>query len=221
MSNTASSSTRNYEVSRRVETVLPQVAQVTRIHAAVLLRDMPAPADGGGIELEEDGAGALREELLADVEALTRSAIGFNAARNDSVTVAMAPFMVTEPVIAGPVWYEAAWLPTLGKVLAQIAILAIVILGIVRPLLNRLLPPVGASAVTDASFGDAVEVQRGESFAALRQRIEVTTPTVEDLDGSLSYEEKIDVVRQLADEETNRIAGVFKGMLKHPEEVPK
>lgn len=216
--NTTSSSTRNYEVSRRVETILPQAAEITRIHAAVLLRDVPLSIGANGTE--EDGQeGSGKEMLLADVEALTRSAIGFDEARNDSVMVAMAPFVKTTPTLSGPAWYEAAWLPTLGSALAQIAVLAIVVLGIIRPLLNRLLPAVGTNVINDGGFGEAIEVQRGESFTALRQRVETATPTVEELDGSLSYEEKIDVVRQLADDETNRIAGVFKGMLKPKDEV--
>ncbi|MEM1375471.1 MAG: flagellar basal-body MS-ring/collar protein FliF [Pseudomonadota bacterium] len=218
--NTTSSSTRNYEVSRRVETILPQAAQVTRIHAAVLLRDVPPPADAAGAE-EDDEDSNSQETLLADVEALTRSAIGFDAERNDSVTVAMAPFVAVTPTLSGPAWYEAAWLPMLGSALAQIVVLAIVILGIVRPLLTRLLPVVGTNMISEAGFGEAIEVQRGESFSALRQRVETATPTVEELDGSLSYEEKIDVVRQLAGDETNRIAGVFKGMLKPKDEVPR
>lgn len=201
------STTRNYEVSRRVETSQPQAARVTRVFAAVLLHEMPQ-AGGGQASPEENAA------IRANVEALTRSAIGFDESRGDLVTVASAPFVTATPVIAAPAWHEAAWLPTAASVLAQLAVLAIVVMGLIRPLLLRLLPPVsGEVAALSAPPLGAVEVQRGESFTSLRSRLETGTPTLQDLDGALSYEEKIDVVRQLADGDAKRVAGVFKEMV--------
>ncbi|MEM1100227.1 MAG: flagellar basal-body MS-ring/collar protein FliF [Pseudomonadota bacterium] len=214
--NTTSSTTRNFEVSRRVETRQPQVARVTRVHAAVLLHEAPAEAPAG-----TEPTDTTLADRRADIEALTKSAIGFDEARGDVVTVASAPFVVPPLLVAGARWYEAGWLPDLGRALAQIAIIAIVVLGIIRPLMTRLLPPPPAPGLDDMAYGDAIEVQRGESFSALRRRIETATPTVEDLDGALSYEEKIDVVRQLTDDDTNRIAGVFKGMLTPKEEAAR
>lgn len=208
--NSATSSTRNYEVSRRVETRQPQTAQINRVHAAVLLHRLPTPetpADG-------DAAPAPEAVPLAEIEALTRSAIGFDEARGDLVTVASAPFVVAPSLIPAERWYDAAWLPTLGRTLAQLALFGIIVLGVVRPILNRLLPPVGATtATTGMTFGDAIEVPRGESLSALRQRLETAAPNADDLNGAITYEEKIDLLRQMAGAETNRIAGVFKSMI--------
>ena len=92
--------------------------------------------------------------------------------------------------------------------------MAIIVLGIIRPLLQRILPPPDGQMALDGAFPGAVEVHRGESFSALRNRLQTDTPTLQDLDGSLSYEEKIDLVRQLADGDSKRVAGVFKDMLK-------
>ncbi|MEL6915442.1 MAG: flagellar basal-body MS-ring/collar protein FliF [Pseudomonadota bacterium] len=214
--NMTRSSTRNYEVSRRVETRQPQVAKITRVHAAVLLHETP-PTDGTAAEAPGDA----RDNARADIEALTKSAIGFDEARGDIVTVASAPFVAPPLLMAQGPWYEAPWLPAVGRVLAQVAIIAIVVLGIIRPLMTRLLPPPPAPGQALVGYGDAVEVQRGESFTALRQRIETATPSIEDLDGSLSYEEKINVVRQLTDDDANRISGVFKSMLDTKEEAAR
>ncbi|MEO1705512.1 MAG: flagellar M-ring protein FliF C-terminal domain-containing protein, partial [Pseudomonadota bacterium] len=207
------STTRNFEVSRRVETRQPQVAQVTKVFAAVLLHEVPAAA-----ETAAEGSESARDTLLADVEALTRSAIGFDEARGDLVTVATAPFVEMAPITTAPAWHEAAWLPDLGRAIAQLLVVAIVILGVIRPLMARILPAPGAIAQGDTPFAGAVEVQRGESFSALRRRIETATPSIEDLDGALTYEEKVDVVRELAGADTNRIAGVFKEMLNTPDQ---
>lgn len=208
--NSTTSSTRNYEVSRRVETRQPQTAQINRVHAAVLLHRLPTPA----APAEGDAAPAPEGVPLAEIEALTRSAIGFDETRGDIVTVASAPFVVAPSMISAERWYDAAWLPTLGRTLAQLALFGIIVLGVVRPILNRLLPPVGATtATTGMTYGDAIEVPRGESLSALRQRLETAAPNAEDLNGAITYEEKIDLLRQMAGAETNRIAGVFKSMI--------
>lgn len=208
--NSATSSTRNYEVSRRVETRQPQTAQINRVHAAVLLHRLPTPA----APAEGDAAPAPEAVPLAEIEALTRSAIGFDDTRGDIVTVASAPFVVAPSMISAERWYDAAWLPTLGRTLAQLALFGIIVLGVVRPILNRLLPPVGATtASTGMTYGDAIEVPRGESLSALRQRLETAAPSADDLNGAITYEEKIDLLRQMAGAETNRIAGVFKSMI--------
>jgi flagellar M-ring protein FliF len=167
-SNRSSSSTRNYEVSRRVETRQPATAQIKRVNAAILLHHLPQPA-------AEDGAEGTAPvgPPLEEIEALTRSVIGFDADRGDVVTVTAAPFVAQQNVIPSAPWYSAPWVADVGRVLAQIAILAIIVLGVVKPLLTRLLPPVGGGeAALAGGYGDAIEVGRGESLQSLRQRID-------------------------------------------------
>lgn len=211
--NSSSSSTRNYEVSRRVETRQPQAATIKRVHAAVLLHHVPAEPVEGQEQPADTGV-----PQLAEIEALAKSVIGFDASRGDVVTVTAAPFVASENVIPGMAWYEAEWLPAMGRVFAQLAILAIIVLGVVRPLLQRLLPPAGGTVVQGMNFADAVEVPKGESMNALRRRLETAAPTMDDLNGAITYEEKIAILREMAGSETNRIAGVFKSMLTPPEE---
>ncbi|MGX0974919.1 flagellar M-ring protein FliF [Roseovarius sp. MBR-51] len=209
VTNSNTSTTRNYEVSRRVETRQPQTAHLNRVHAAVLLHRLPTPTPAEG-----DAQTATPDAVpLEEIEALTRSAIGFDETRGDIVTVASAPFVVAPSMIPTDHWYDASWLPTLGRTLAQLALFGIIVLGVVRPLLNRLLPPVGATTATGMTYGDAIEVPRGESLSALRQRLETAAPNADDLNGAITYEEKIDLLRQMAGSETNRIAGVFKSMI--------
>lgn len=213
--NSSSSMTRNYEVSRRIETRQPQTAQILRVHAAVLLHQQKPELDGNGQPLETPPA-----PHLAEIEALAKSAIGFSMERGDVVTVTSAPFVATSPLILESAWYEASWLPDLGRILAQLAILGIIVLGVVRPLLDRLLPAPateGASA-SGMVYGDAIEVSKGESLASLRQRIETAAPTAEDLNDAITYEEKIELLQQMTSAETNRIAGAFKAMLATPNE---
>ncbi len=213
--NTSSSMTRNYEVSRRIETRQPQTAQITRVHAAVLLHEPPAPLDETGAPAE-----APNSPPIDEIEALAKSAIGFNTGRGDVVTVTSAPFVATAPLVPAAKWYEASWLPDLGRILAQLVILAIIVLGVVRPLLDRLLPA-AAGAEGGAGgmvYGDAVEVPKGETLASLRQRIETAAPNADDLNDAITYEEKVALLRHMTSSETNRIAGAFKAMLATPNE---
>lgn len=213
--NSSSSMTRNYEVSRRIETRLPQTAQILRVHAAVLLHQMPAALDENGQPIE-----APQTPPLDEIEALAKSAIGFSTERGDVVTVTSAPFVVTPSVMPEAQWYEASWLPDLGRVLAQLFVLGIIVLGVVRPLLERLLPAPAAegAAVGGMVYGDAVEVPKGETLSSLRQRIETAAPSADDLNDAITYEEKIELLRQMTSSETNRIAGAFKAMLATPNE---
>lgn len=209
------SSTRNFEISRQVETIAPQSAVVTRVSAAVLVRS-PDPAPGA-----DAAAPAIPDAVLEQIAALTRSAVGFVETRGDSVIVQASPFVAAEPLIEMP-WYDAGWLPGVGRVLAQLAVLAIVILGVVRPLLSRLLPPApdprapAATAFTAAVGAGAtgmVEVPQGETLGALRARLEGTTPAPGDVDGRITYEEKVAMLQHLAQSDTARIAAAFQAMM--------
>ena len=212
--NSSSSMTRNYEVSRRIETRQPQTAQILRVHAAVLLHQMPAALDENGQPIE-----APQTPPMNEIEALAKSAIGFSTERGDVVTVTSAPFVVTPSVMPEAHWYEASWLPDLGRILAQLFVLGIIVLGVVRPLLDRLLPaPAAEGAAGGMVYGDAVEVPKGETLSSLRQRIETNAPSADDLNDAITYEEKIELVRQMTSSETNRIAGAFKAMLATPNE---
>jgi flagellar M-ring protein FliF len=213
--NSSSSMTRNYEVSRRIETRQPQTAQILRVHAAVLLHQMPAALDENGQPIE-----APQTPPMDEIEALAKSAIGFSTERGDVVTVTSAPFVVTPSVMPEAQWYEASWLPDLGRILAQLFVLGIIVLGVVRPLLERLLPAPAAegAAAGGMVYGDAVEVPKGETLSSLRQRIETAAPSADDLNDAITYEEKIELLRQMTSSETNRIAGAFKAMLATPNE---
>lgn len=200
--------TRNYEVSRQVETRMAVTPTITRISAAVLLRAPDAP----------EGETAPDTALIEMVQTLTRTAIGFDDTRGDQVTVSASAFVPEDRLIDAPSLAEASWLPGLGRTLAQLAILAIIILGVVRPLLSRILPQApGPSAMpgyAPVDFGTAIEVGQGESLSTLRARLsgDPEDGTYE-AEPQLSYEEKVTALRHLGQTEAGRIASVISGML--------
>ena len=208
--NRSTGSTRNYEVSRTVETTVPASAKVTKINAAVVVRDTITPP------LEEGGApvSSIPPELLADIERLAQTAIGFDQTRGDSVTVLARPFL-DDFVESDMGVMDAAWLPDALRQLGMIVALAIIAFGIVRPILQRVLFPGDSRASTAGEADDAVEVQEGESLDEVRARLKARQGalTKNMLDAAKSHEEQIMVIRKLVDEDAGRIATTFRQMI--------
>ena len=207
--NRSSSSTRNYEVSRVVQTTIPSAAKILRVNAAVLLREptndtnQPVPFD---------------EEFLQDIENLTASAIGFNQGRGDTITVSSRPFATAAMAPEMP-WYEAAWMSDLGRQAIQLFALAIIILGIVRPILNRvLLTPVDQEEpAPEQTYTAQVEVAEGDSLDDLQSKLnEVMDKGL--VANDISYDDKVALIRHLAGKDTPRISTVFRNMIDAEED---
>ncbi|MCE6961920.1 flagellar M-ring protein FliF [Cereibacter sphaeroides] len=206
-------STRNFEISRKVETTQPATARIMRISAAVLVRAQPQPA---AEDPEAPPPPLLPDALKADLERLTRSAIGFDEGRGDAVTITAQPFLdtiATEP--AG--WTSQPWVADVARQVFLLAALAVVALGVVRPILNRVLLPAPAAAGTQGLTPDeaAVEVGEGESLDDVRARLKARQGalTKNMLDAAKSHEEQILVIRKLVEEDAGRIATTFRQMI--------
>lgn len=207
--NKTASSTRNFEVSRRTQTTQPQTARILRISAAVLMRAEPA-------DDAEAGAPLLPAPFMADVERLAQSAIGFDAKRGDSVTVMAQPFLDTLEVPTAS-WTDSAWLPGVAQQFVTLAAIAIIALGVVRPMLNRVLMPAGAgTGVAATSLSGAVEVGEGETLDDVRARLEAHRLKLSGaaLGAGATQEEKFAVLRQIAGEDPARIATLFQRMMR-------
>ena len=210
--NRSSGTTKNYEVSRTVETTQPASARITRINAAILLRGVPQPPAEEGAEPPP----LLPAALKADLEALTQTAIGFDAARGDIITITAQPFM-DEIVVETPT--DLSWLPEATRQFALIALIAIVALGIIRPLLTRVSwhseNPVAAATVQTGGV-PGVEVADGDSLDDVQARLEARRAklTSAALGANVSREEKFAVLRQIVAEDPARIASVLQRMMK-------
>ncbi len=213
-SNRTSGQTRTYEVSRTVETTQPAMGQIRKVSAAIVLRAPPVAAVAEG----QTPPPALPDTLRADLERLTQSAIGFDAGRGDSVVITAQPF-VEEPVIED-VPADYSWLPEAARQFGLIALIAIVALGIIRPMLTR--SPAVAEALPAGQTGvtlgpvPGVEVREGESLDDVTARLEARRAKLAQaaLGASATREEKFAVLRQIAAEDPARIASVLQRMMK-------
>jgi flagellar M-ring protein FliF len=208
--NRSSGTTRNFEVSRTVATTHPAGAQIKRISAAILMRATP-PKDGA------EDTPLLDPALQADLEKLAQTAIGFDADRGDSVTILAQPFR-DEAVSLGSGGTDLSWMPEALRQIALVAVLAIVALGIVRPLLTRgfLAGSAGGSGTLAYAGMRGVEVADGDSLDDVQARLESRRArlTATALGATATRDEKFAVLRQIATEDPARIAAVLQRMMK-------
>ncbi len=154
----------NYEISKTVRTEVKAGGEVTRISAAVLVDGIYQTAEDGTKTYQPRSA-----EELAQIDALVKSAIGFDAARGDVVNVVNMKF-------AEPELIEVAGTTLLGldktdlMRLAELVVLAIVamlvLLLVVRPLLGRILAMPSAAPANIALAGPADQLALPPGAAA-------------------------------------------------------
>ena len=188
-----------------------------KISAAILLRATPqAPVEEGA-----EPPPLLPEALKADLERLAQTAIGFDAERGDTITIAAQPFM-DEMVMDVPT--DFSWVPEVLRQVGMIALVAIVALGIIRPMLTRVTLP-GAAAASAMQMGGVagVEVAAGDSLDDVQARLEARRAklTSAALGANVSREEKFAVLRQIVAEDPARIATVLQKMMKDDPSAPK
>ncbi|MFC4260508.1 flagellar basal-body MS-ring/collar protein FliF [Marinobacter lacisalsi] len=128
-------STRNYEIDRTVSYIRQAQGDVKRLTVAVAVDDKRVVnPETGEVSFEP-----WPEQELQRLNMLVRDAVGYSAARGDSVTVMNTAFAPEEEVqFEAPGFWEQPWFWNLMKqVLAGIVILALV-LGLLRPVLKSI-----------------------------------------------------------------------------------
>jgi len=210
-------SVKNYEVSRKVETTTAQYGEITKIKAAVIIREMKTVSPEGAVSFEK-----FSDEKISEIKSLVQEALGFDETRGDSVTVTSSPFVDALEVELAP-WYENESIKELAQQLATVLILAIVIFGALHPLLKRVLVPtgytagVGSMALDEEDDGDEkIEVQEGESLEDIKAKLKPKKSQIsaEMLDTANTYDDKVAVIRMIVGDEAARVSSVFKGMIE-------
>ena len=217
--NTSSSEVRNYEVSRKVETTSQPMNQIIRIDAALLIRD-PNVIDS---ETGESVSQPFDKKIIQDIENLVTSAIGLKLERGDTLIVNSQPFMEELPSALTIKWFEAEWVKDLGKNAAMILMLGVVSLGVIRPLLSRILVPSGGDVVARGGVLDdevdgleSIEVSAGETLEDIKAKLKPKKANIsmEMLDTANTYDDKVALIRMIVGDEAGRVSNVFKQMMQ-------
>ena len=213
----SSSEVKNYEVSRTVSSTLKPSNIIRKINAAVLVRQPDVVDPETGLKTSQP----LSEAELARIEGLVADAIGIDAERGDSLTISSAPFV--NELLDGikPQWYEKPFMRAAINQAGFILIIGIVVLGIVRPLINRIFVPAVVPGMQGTPGGDeeididTVEVGEGESLEDIKAKLKPKKAAIsaEMLDTANTYDDKVAVIRMIVSDEAGRVSNVFKAMM--------
>ena len=218
VANRSSSEVKNYEVSRTISTTSKPGTQITRIQASVLVRELEVVNAETGLP----EAQAVPEEKLAEIEKLVINAIGLDLERGDSLTVSSSAFVSTLAGVTKP-WYDMEWAVTLMKQGMTILIMAVVVLGVIRPLISRIMVPAASGAPGEAMVSldddaevEQVEIQEGESLEDIKAKLKPKKAAIspEMLDTANTYDDKVAVIRMIVGDEAGRVSNVFKTMIQ-------
>lgn len=199
-STTRSEATRNYEVDRTLSYQKQQTGRIRRLTVGVVVNDRVTTNEQG-----ETITVPWSDNDLQRLEILVKDAVGFNAARGDSVNVVNSPFMgkATAEVEQEMFWRQPWFWEIIKQVLAGLFIL-ILIFGVIRPTVRSL-----ANRGRDEASVLLDELEDAEAGLDDEQ---VTLAGADDflLPGAThSYERQLEALRGLVAEDPARVAQVM------------
>lgn len=208
---------KNYEVSKKIQTTQKPSTQLIKIDAAVLLRQPKIIDPETGLLVSHP----YDEQKLEEIRSLIKSTVGFQDDRGDSLAISTTD---VEPVLSEMAvnWYQMDWVKSAIQNLVIMLMLGVVVLGVIRPLINRLLVPVGGSGSTVAAGVEdddvdltSIEVNEGESLEDIKAKLKPKKSNIslEMLDTANTYDDKVAIIRMMVSDEAGRVSTVFKQMM--------
>ncbi len=195
---TSQNVSRSYAVGREVSVTRQQIGTVKRLTVAVALKN----PEGGKLRPKEE---------LAALEALVKGAVGFDQARGDMVALSARTFApVAEEARA---WWEAGWVGLLSRNLTALAVAALVVFGLARPLMKR---GTAALAVRKETAGARPELggQIAQALTAEAAGNPETRVTLEMIEAAHSYEHRAALIRNFVRQDPARAALVVRDLIK-------
>jgi flagellar M-ring protein FliF len=193
----SSNITRNYEIDRTLDYSRQPPGQIRRLSVAVLIGYRPVKGAGGKVTEVP-----LSAQELARVTQLVKDAVGFNAARGDSVSVVNEPLNLPAAAAAGgryvglSLWQRPMFWSLVKIVAGLVAVLALALV-VLRPMVRLLLTPAPhASAAAPpqlAAEGGAPQAQKEAVVKAL------------------SHEQQLANARALVTQDPKRVAQMVRG----------
>lgn len=195
---TRKESTTNYEVDKAISHTRQSSGRINRLSAAVVVNYRSRLDEEGQLINEPLPAGEI--EKITD---LVKQAIGFDAARGDTLTVTNSQFSLQADDMLEelPFWQQPETIQLakeIGKQLLIAAIFLYFLQKILRPFLKTLLPPPPPAQV-------AVLTNEEEGEAAQPELLSLAAAKEEE------YEENLQKAKLLAAKEPAIVANVVKG----------
>lgn len=236
--NKRSQNTKNYELDHRVVVEKNHVGSIRRLSVAVVVRAPPIPVAPVGAEAaakdkkpaaDEEAAAApetaaattatLSEAEITRMTNLVKEAIGFDAARGDSVSITSAQFLVPplpEALPEPPIWQQP-WVWNVAKQVAGGLFALFVLFGVIRPTVKSLI----SKPVTLTASGERIEAGALDANglpalagpAAMDGQMALTNQRADGnpLLASSEIDPNIDSVKQFVSNDPRVAAQVIKG----------
>ena len=206
-----SETTRNYEVDRTLSYKQQQVGRINRLSVAVVINDKQSI----NAETGETQFVPWEEADLDRLEILVKDAVGFNAARGDSVNVINSPFMgKTEIELGTPEFWTQPWFWEIMKQVLAGLFLLVLIFGVIRPTINS----IANKGKTDE---DALGLDELSDAEDEFDEDRVTLSGADDFllpGASESFERQLDALKGLIAEDPARVAQVVIAWINSEEE---
>lgn len=196
---TSRESTRNFEIDRTLSYTKQPPGRVRRVTVAVLVDHVKSTgADGKPVSTP------LAPEQLANVTQLVKDAVGFDAARGDSVNVVNASFLEPGevPVATDPPLWQQPMLRDVARLVLGAVIVIVLLLLVVRPLLKSLVAPGRTGMLSAGPTLATVQAAPGGGAA-------VAPP--------IGYEQQLAQARGLVTQDPKRVAQVVRNWVNSDE----
>ncbi|QWT46251.1 flagellar M-ring protein FliF [Azospira inquinata] len=203
--NTRKDSTINYEVDKTVSYTKQNVGNIKRLSVAVVVNNKQDVDKSG-----KPTSRPLNDAEIKQINDLVREAMGFNQQRGDTLSVANTAFNLGEKVDNSlPFWKDPDNL-SLGKDLLKYlvigAIVAYILLAVVRPIIRTMFPPPASAA----------EEEEGEAGEAAQEGEVGEDGTIVELTGEggkqimATYEAKLHRAREVSKQDPKGVANIIK-----------
>ena len=196
---------RNFEVDRTISHIREAPGGLRRLSVAVVVDYRERPNEDGVLE-----RAPLDEAEMERINTLVREAVGFDAARGDSVNVINASFRAVEtpaPLPEPPVWQEP-WVMDLAKTILAVIVVLVLALTVVRPMLRSLAQRGSAARREQMALpGGGVAEGTGERLG-LGSTSQGALPGP--VPGQRNYESNLDTARGMVRDDPKRVAQLMK-----------
>jgi flagellar M-ring protein FliF len=183
---------RTYDLGREIAVTHRPVGNLRRITVAVAIKTGKKP---------------LRAAELAQIEALVKGAVGYNAERGDLVAISSRAFVTLAE--AKEDFWDAPWFLALVRQIGGLMAGLLVLFLIARPLLKRIRANAAEQAATEAALLGAAG--SGDIKNGVNQPI-----TLEMIEAAPAYEDRAALVRQFVRQDPKRAAMVVQQLIREP-----
>lgn len=210
-----SESTVNYEVDKTISHTKDQTGVIKRLSVAVVVNNRPVQDKSGKIVYRP-----LQPAELAQVSSLVRDAIGFNAARGDSVNVVNMAFngLDATPNPVSVPWWKQFDILAMAKYGVYLLLGLFAYFALLRPLIKSLTRPAEfrpAEARKEMETHVAVPVESSPGLAAAKERGESSTPApdMQALMNASAFDTDLVTAKRLVEHDPKKAAQVVREWL--------